>query len=188
MRNKDIMDKILRFVKEFRVVEERQIRTFFADLGHYEVDHAIKMLKAQHMLHEIKETTRVSTDPRLSNLRNYDSVVDALEVMVQLRSGNVSWYTVRDIPFELEFCTDDNINVFTVSVFNAADWVFRYDQTKRLRPLNLPIGEEDPRKHIAVVSDESLGQKIEPLGFYMYAKITDRKTGQIKTWNYEALQ
>lgn len=176
------MDKVLKFVKEFRVVEERQIKTFFADLGRYEIDHAIHMLKTEHRLHVVKDTTRLTTDPRLNNINNYDAVIDALDVMVQLHSNNVSWYTVRDLPFELEFCTNNNAFVFTVAVFDRSNWIHRYDLTKRLRTLNLPIGEEDPRIHIAVVSDEELISKIEPLGFNMYVKIKDRTTGETITW------
>lgn len=182
MRDTYLMSGILRFLEEFRVVEERQVYAFFADCGYNETGYALRRLKEQHRIYPFKDTTRITANPWINNANNYDAVIDALDVMCQLRSQEVDWYKLRDIPFELEFAVDGFLTVFTVSVFDRRTWVNRYEQTKRLRSLNLPVGEPDPRKHIAVVEDEALIEKIAPLGFDMYVKIKDRLTGELEKW------
>lgn len=179
-----LRQQVLNFIETFRVVEERQVKAFFTDQGRNETDYVLKQLLEGSYIFRVPGTTRLKANLRLSNVNNYDSVIDALDVMTQLRSNDINWYALRDIPFELEFCVDNNSTMFTVAVFDRRTWVTRYEQTKRLRTLNLPIGEEDPRKHIAVVSDEALIEKIAPLGFDMYARIKDRNTGELEKWSY----
>lgn len=186
MQDLYLMQQILTFVERMRMVEERQVRAFFSDQGRYETEYALHKLKDMHRIHNINGGSRISTNLKINNANNYDSVIDALDVMVQLRSKDVNWYALRDLPFELEFCVDNYSTMFTVSVFDIRNWAVRYEQTKRLRSINLPIGEEDPRKHIAVISDSSLIEKLEPLGFDMFVKIKDRATGELEKWNYKS--
>lgn len=178
-----LMKEIFHFVDEFEMVEERQVKAFFANHGEREVDYYLqKLIVDQHRIHRVEGTNRLTSDTRVKNTFKYDAVIDALDVMTQLRAEDVNWYSVRDLPFELEFCVDNNNKLFTVSVFTQQNWVIRYEQTKRLRSLNLPIGESDPREHIAVVADESLIKKIAPLGFSMFVKIKNRDTGELEKW------
>lgn len=178
--------QIHNFVDAFDVVEERQIIEFFKDAGRREVAYILKRLLNRSYLHRVEGTTRITTVRRLpKNNNSYDDVIDALDVMIQLPFQAVDWYCQRDYPYELEFCTDNRTTHYDVAVFNQYNWVAKYDVTKRVKGKNLPAEEPDPTKHIAVVSNEELIEKLEPLDYFMFVKITDRKTGELEKWTYE---
>lgn len=178
-----LMEKIFKFVDEFRVVEERQILSFFSCYGFADVQHCIKKLKEGRYIVPVEGTTRVRSERhRLSNAINYNRTIDALDVLIQIPEQDICWYTAREWPLELEFSVDDHANTFTVAVFDRFSWQTQYTLIPKCRTANLPLGEKDPRKHIAVVPGEDLIDHIEPLGFDMYVQITDRNTGAIAKW------
>lgn len=172
--------QVLQFVRTFYVVRLRQIRKFFSDWGASDVDFFLTNLLSTNQL-TLHDEQFVSVARHLPQpVSYYYPCMDAIDVMVMLRSQNVTWMGKLDFPTEILFVTTDN-EVYDVTVFDDL-WATKYSLIPRTRNKCLPPGESDPVKHVAVVPDEGIANAIDELGFFWYA-IVDRDTGFVDLFN-----
>ena len=181
MLNLTLEDQILTFIKRLLVVKERHLYKFFREDGDSRIQKAITNLQYLQLI--FKHEDCYSTVRKLnSSLYSYSDIWAAADVMCLLPSPMVREFVLLSYPFELTFITDDNY-VYDITVFDHLNLTGKYASTKRFRAAALPPGMEDTTRHIAVVGDESMIDKLEPLNYYMYAQVD--RNGHVTTWSYE---
>ena len=166
--------QMLQFVRNFYVVKVRQIKKFFSDWGEGDVEFALdKLILAGQLIYHGSQKVYVSFARQLPHsLDFYEPCIRAVDVMITIRSKQIVWFNRDTFPLEITFSTTDNI-IYDVVVFDEF-WTPKYSVISRTRNLALPAGEEDVTRHIAVVPNEEIAQKVSALGFALYAQVDPR--------------
>ena len=172
MLHLSLQHQILAFVKEFFLVEERQVRKFFNDWGPNNVDYEITRMIAEKYLYRIG--TRLSTVSTLpTSQHNYESKIRAIDVLCYFPSHDVRDINRENWPLELSFVTNDNI-IYDIAVFSSIDVAGKLAHIKRNRSRYLPDGFTDPTNHVAVVESQEMALMLDKhCDFSVYA-IVDR--------------
>lgn len=176
-----LQKQILEFVDTFYLVKERQIRKFFADWGEGAVNHALKELLDRGLLTRHSEKYVSCARKLPMSILYYEPCITALEVMIVLSSQKIVWYSREKYPNELAFATTDNV-YYDVAVFDN-QWVTKYSNIPASRVKCLPPGESDTTLHVAVVPDKEIAEKVDKLGFALYA-IVDSETGKLEMFSF----
>lgn len=178
----DLRKQILEFVQCFGVVRERQIHKFFSDWSEGEVQYDLEALlsKGELVRHQEIYLSYVRKLPK--PLSFYMPCIDALDVLAMLRSKQVVWLNRDEFPLELTFSTTDNI-IYDIVCFDE-QWAVKYSMVSRTRGQCLPADEPDPITHVAVVTDIEMANKVDPLGFSLYA-IVDHQTGHAELFSLD---
>lgn len=174
--------QMLDFVHCFGVVREQQLRKFFSDWSEGEVQYDLEALlgKGELIRHDEIYLSVVRKLPK--PLSFYMPCMDALDVLAMLRSKQIVWLNRDEFPLELTFSTTDNI-IYDIVCFDE-QWVVKYSMIPRTRGRGLPADELDPITHVAVVPDIEMANKVDPLGFSLYA-IIDHKTGHAELFSLD---
>ena len=173
MLDATLKEQIFKFIRDFRLVEEDQVIRFFSDWGRQNVKYMISSLKSSCSIFE-QPAGRLSAVRTLPmGVNNYDDIIRAINVLCEVPSHRVRWCGLDIFPQEIIFVTDDNC-AYDVTVFDQTNWVAKYALIPRRRQQGLPENQNDPFIHIAAIPDESLIPKIEPLGFSVFAILSQR--------------
>lgn len=161
--------QMLQFVRNFYVVKVRQLKKFFSDWGEGDVEFAMRDLtnKGQLILLSDEYISFVRHLPH--SFDYYEPCMKAIDVMATLRSKKVVWFNRDFYPYEITFCTTDNL-IYDVVVFDEF-WVAKYSAITRIQGQLLPSGEQDIVEHIAVVPNEDIAQKVAALRFSLYGQV-----------------
>lgn len=164
-----LTEQIHHFVRTIRLVKESQIYQFFRDHDKEDIAYEIKHLKKRGYLHK-HENDLISTIKYLhAPVTAYSGMQDAAIVLTGLASKEVLWICEQEYPMELCYGTV-NGSVYSVTAFTD-NWQIKYGLTRLARKNQLPPGEEDTTKYIAVVRDFEVMEKIVDLGFYRFVMI-----------------
>lgn len=174
--------QLLAFVQCFGIVRERQLRKFFSDWSAGEVQYDLEGLLGSGELVRYQEIYLSSSRNLPKPLSYYMPCMDALDVLAMLRSKQIVWLNRDEFPLELTFSTTDNI-IYDIVCFDE-QWVIKYSLIPRTRGQCLPADEPDPVMHVAVVPDIEMANKVDPLGFSLYA-IVDRKNGHAEMFSLD---
>ena len=166
--------QMLQFVRFFYVVKERQIKKFFSDWGKGDVEFNLNaLLKQGEFVYHGPNNEYISYERHLPHtLDFYEPCIQAIDVMITLRSQKVVWFNRDTYPSEITFATVDN-KIYNVVVFDDF-WVSKYAVLTRIKNTPLPDGEADPTEYIAVVPNEEIARQISALGFTLYALVNHR--------------
>jgi hypothetical protein len=168
--------QMLQFVRRFYVVKVRQINKFFSDWSTGEVKYAFsRLIEKSFLIYHGADNEYVSFARTLPHsLDFYEPCINAIDVMITIRSKQIIWFNRDVFPLEITFSTTDN-RIYDVAVFDEF-WMAKYSLIKRTRSQHIPAGEEDVVDHIAVVPNDDIGRQVRPLGFSLFAKV-DPRTG-----------
>ena len=177
----DLQAQMLHFVKTFYVVKERQLEQFFGDWGRAEARYALTGLinTGRLIRHPCETVSFARTLPKA--IQHYMPGIAALEVMVMLQSKRIVFCNKEDYPVELLYATTEG-ELYDVVVFDDL-WSVKYASLSHTKG-RFPPGETDITKHVAVVPNEEIAQKVESLGFDLFA-IVDYSSGHVELFNFE---
>lgn len=178
------------------MVEERQIYKFFRNTegGANAIKYEIDYLSRNSLLFDVtspspagQETEALNPKRRWSCSRsvrsqhNYNDIIKAVDVMIEIPAEKILSFEVERYPFTLTF-EEENYVFYDIQVFNRFNWVQLYSDTPFGRTSSLPDKEADPTNHIAVVDDLELIPKIRSLNYMLYATVD--RNGHVNKWSY----
>ncbi len=177
-----LAEQIYSFISNLRVVNESQIYKFFRKEPAAAIKSELQNMIVKSRVFTIAPGILCCQRKLLTTVADYTDTLRAIDVMCELTSKDITWFSLGEFPTDLMFI-EHNMNLYDVVVFNEYNINAKSALLSMYRKQQLPNHLEDPFNHIAVVKDEAMFRSIEHLGWKMFATITP--SGFVQMYDFE---
>ena len=166
----NLNEAVKKFVRTFRVVRRRHLDRFFHDWEKGVYQHTMKHLLGGKILHtHVDDILSLHFPGKLpSPLPTYNGTLKCLDMLSSaLKSSEVVWYDVADFPLDMRFLTAAD-ELYDVTYIDSSNWTLKYGLLPIAWKKCIPLGQEDPYNHIAVVPSLDVAQNLRDLAFSQF--------------------
>ena len=175
------IDNLLMLIRSSGEIKMEQVLHFFRDaVDKQKIPYYIDQLRLSRMLDvdEASGTVGPHTNIKLKS-EEVRMRIRAFWVIASFGSANIREITTLGYPSQFLFISDDN-EAYDITFCNSK---LEAQLAKREWQLSVPKGEIDYVNHIALVSDERVGELLEPYGFTSYCVLEQEHRPRYYTWD-----